>query len=609
MATSNNGADVLEETGPGPGMGDIESRATGNSKEVAREGSDAIAAALQASGVEMVFGYAGGAVPSLLRGILSHDIPMFSSRTELAAAWMSYGYNRVKRRAASTVITHHVGALHASPAIYGATMDGTPLLYMTMDNPPAMEARDGLQDALEVYPSLKPVSKYIKKVGDAADLPVIVRQAVKAASTGKFGASVLVLPQTIMYQTTSMRVEPLVLPRRPSPAAEDVAATWNYLKFAEKPVLYVGAGVHIADAAEELRRFAELTGIPVVSTSWGGRGLLPDAHELYIGATGNFGWKSANEVLQLSDCWLTLGASFSQMSTGSWSLRKPDTVIQVDVNEYELAKIFQPTIGIQSDAKHFLEALIRHVESDGARGDLDWSGWAGEALALKTAFQKEMDSWFDGTEVPLNQYYVIRVMSQELPPGTLVVGDSGGHAFGLYRAFQYKEVTPLATGGHYMSLGSGLPVAIGAKLADPSRTVVAFHGDGGFYYDLSELSVLAERKLKVIVIIDDNGCLLANRSSMKAWGQDNPWVDLPETTDFVTVAKGLGVDGERVEKPEDLAPAIRRALAAEGSYLIDVRTTSGLRIRRALDNIIPIVGDRTPKMGHLETVLEGSWPS
>lgn len=578
---------------------------------VMREGSDAIAEALMASGVEIVFGYTGGAVPQLTRSVLSHEIPMYAGRTELTAAWMSAGYNRVKRRAASAVISHHVGALHASPAIYGSTMDGTPLLYMSLDNPPSMEARDGLQDALEVFPALKPLSKYIKKVSDSADLPVIIRQAVKEASTGKFGSSTLVLAQTVMFQQTGMKVEPLVLPKPPSPSHDDVATTWELLKSAERPVLYVGAGVHIADASAELREFAELTGIPVVSTSWGGRGLLPDAHELYVGPTGNFGWKSSNYVAQQADMWLTIGSSFSQMSTGTWSINKPDTVVQVDVNQYELGKIFQPTLGIQADAKFFLAQLLAVAKADPetpseatARAD-----WRRDVTTVKNEWLKEMDSWFDGTEVPINQYFLIRTLSEQLPDDALVIGDSGGNAFALYRAFQYKEVTPLATGGHYMSLGAGLPVAIGAKLAAPERTVVSYHGDGGFYYDLMELSSLPEHNLKVIVVIDNNHCLLANRASMKASGLDNPWVELPETTDFVQVAKGLGVDGERVESPEDLIPAIQRALASEGSYVLDVHTTPGLRLRRALDQVIPIVGDRTPKVGHLETVLEGSWPS
>lgn len=577
-----------------------------------REGSQAIVDSLIASGVEVVFGYTGGSVPALTRSVFASDLKQFAGRTELTAAWMSYGYNRVKRRAASAVVSWSVGALHASPVVYAAKQDGTPLALLIMGNPPAMEARDGLQDAVELFPALKPLAKYIKKVTDAGDLPVIVRQAIKEASTGRFGAAVLDLAQTAMFQTTSMRVEPLTLPSPPAASRRDVAATWDLLAAAERPVLYVGAGVHVADAAEELAELAELLGVPVVSTSWGGRGLLPDAHELYAGPSGNFGWRSANDALQRSDAWIAIGTSFSQMSTGSWSLQKPETVVHVDVDVYEVGKIFQPTLGIVSDAKEFLSDLLAHARSvreaapDAGVVDAQWRAEVSEA---KAEWLVDMDSWFDGTEVPINQYFLIRTLSQMLPDDALVVGDSGGNAFGLYRAFQYKMVTPLATGGRYMSLGAGLPVAMGAKLAAPERTVVSYHGDGGFYYDLMELSNLAQHDLKVIVVIDNNHCLLANRASARANGMDNPWVELPESTDFVQVAAGLGVPGERVEDPADLPAAIERALASPTSYVLDVFTEPGLRIVRALSNIIPIVGDRTPKKGHLADVIEGSWPS
>ncbi|MFC8181768.1 thiamine pyrophosphate-binding protein [Rhodococcus sp. NPDC057297] len=584
--------------------------------EIRREGSDAIADSLVASGVEMIFGYTGGSVPALARSLFAEEkLKEFGGRTELTAAWMSYGYNRVKRRAASAVVSWAVGALHVAPAVYGAKLDGTPLLVLVMNNPPAYEARDPLQDAVEVYPSLKPISKYIKKVSDAGDLPVIVRQAVKEASTGRFGPSVLDLAQTAMYQTTNMAVEELHLPHPPAARADDVAATFKLLLKAERPVLYVGAGVHISDAAEELRELAELLNIPVVSTSWGGRGLLPDAHPLYAGASGNFGWRSANDTLQRSDLWLAIGTSFSQMSTGSWSLKKPETVVHVDVDQREIAKIFQPTLGLAADAKEFITQLLdlakRSLSGSASNGVVaaDTTAWREEVTGIKAEWLEEMASWYNGTEVPINQYFLIKTLSDHLPEDTLVVADSGGNAFGMYRAFEYKTVTPLATGGRYMSLGAGLPVAMGAKLADPSRTVVSYHGDGGLYYDFAELSNLTQRNLKIIVIIDNNHCLLANRASAKASGIDNPWVDLPQTTDFVTVAKGMGVDGERVETPDQIVPALQRALDAEGSYVLDVHTEPGLRIMRALSGIIPIVGDRTPKKGHLTDVIEGSWPS
>lgn len=590
---------------------DVEQSAPGT--EVRRPGSEAIADALVASGVEVVFGYTGGSVPALTQGLFSRDLADFGGRTEITAAWMSYGYNRMKRRAASAVVTWAVGALHTAPVVYAAKQDGTPLLVMTMNNPPAMEARDCLQDGVELYPSLKPLSKYIRKVTDAGDMPVVVRQAVKEASTGRFGPSVLDLAQTAMFQTTTIKVEQLELPHPPAAQEHDVDAVWNLLANAERPVLYIGAGVHISDAADELRELAELLGVPVVSTSWGGRGVLPDAHELYVGASGNFGWRSANDLLQHADLWLAIGTSFSQMSTGSWTLDKPEKVVHVDLDQREIAKIFQPTLGLVADAKVFLRQLLVKARSRSS-GEADaplqrLEPWRAEAARLKQEWLTEMDAWFDGTEVPINQYFLIRTLSEQLPDDTLVVGDSGGNAFGLYRAFQYKMVTPLATGGRYMSLGASLPVAMGAKLAAPERTVVSYHGDGGFYYDLVELSNLAQHGLKIIVVIDNNGCLLANRASAKAMGIDNPWVDLPESTDFVTVAKGFGVDGERVEAPDQLVPAIQRALAAEGSYVLDVRTEPGLRIVRAISGVIPIVGDRTPKAGHLAEVIEGSWPS
>ena len=193
-----------------------------------------------------------------------------------------------------------------------------------------------------------------------------------------------------------------------------------------------------------------------------------------------------------------------------------------------------------------------------------------------------------------------------------MVGDSGGQAFMLYRSFHYKEVTPMPLGSRYMSLGAGLPVAIGAKLAAPERTVVCYHGDGGFYYDFMELSTLAEKKIKVIVVIDNNHCLFANRQGMKMWGLEHPWVDLPESTDFVAIAKAQGIDGERVTDPAGIEEALKRALASEGSYVVDVWTDPETRVRRAIRDVIPILSDRNPEQGagrHIGPPLEGSWPN
>ena len=582
------------------------------SNKVIRSGSKAIVDTLIASDVEYVFGYSGGGTMHLISAIAGSGLPSIAARTELGSAWMSYGYNRVKRRAASACLFHCVGALHVAPVLYAAKLDSTPFFMMDVNLSSALDLREGLQDALEVYPTLKQLSKYIRKVTTAEDLPLAVRQGLLSASTGRFGPSVLDLGFQTLNQQTSCDVERLELPRPPAAPSDSIEAAIAMIREARNPVIIAGAGIHLSNATEQLARFADLSGVPIVSTSWGGRGIIADSHPLFGGIMGTFGWTSANELVQRADLWIALGTTFSQMTTGAWTLGRPDKVIHVDVDPAQIGKIFQPTLGIVADAGTMLTQLCKAIENDRR------PNWREDPWILQ--MQDEKRKWFEyfdtlgaTSDVPINQYYLIQRMNACLPRGSLVVADSGGHAFMFYRAFEYKEVTPMAAGSRYMSLGASLPVAIGAKLAAPERVVVSYHGDGGFYYDFNDLSVLAQYGIKVIVIIDNNHCLLANRSGMKLMGFDNPWAELPESTDFVALANALGVKGERVTKPDQIDGALERALAAEGSYVIDVITDPTTRVRRAIKNVIPILSDRPPSPpsadGHVSPPLEGTWPN
>jgi acetolactate synthase-1/2/3 large subunit len=591
---------------------------TVETKVSTRNGAAAIAESLDKCSIEMVFGYSGGGNGTLINAIARQGLRNMNGRSEIASGWMSYGYNRIKKRAASVCAFHCVGMLHATPVIYAAKVDSTPLVVMDTNLDSALDLREGLQEALEVYSVCKPISKFIRKVVIADDLPLAVRQAVIAASTGRPGPAVLDLAYQVLVQPTACKSESLVLPERPgaSPAAIDRALAM-ILK-AKNPVLVAGAGVHLAGAAPELKELVETLGIPVVSTAWGGRWLLSDDHPLYAGPIGSFGWVSANEIAQRADLWIAVGTAFSQMSTGAWNINKPEDVIHIDIEPMEIGKIFQPSLGIVGDAKVVLQQLLeRATLQSGARKAND-KGDKGR-LAQVEAAKREWLEYYDSVASnsgkengkPINELFLIKKMAETCPPGTIVVGDSGGHAFQLYRAFRHKEPNVMVMGSRYMSLGAALPAAIGAKLAAPHQTVVCYHGDGGFYYDFSELSVLAERKLKVIVVICNNHCLVANRMGMKMWGMENPWVDLPSTTDFVALSKALGVNGERVTDADDIVPALRRAFESETSYLIDVFTDPETRIKRALKDVIPILSDRKPQQGadkHFAPPLQGAWP-
>jgi acetolactate synthase I/II/III large subunit len=590
-------------------MGEQSLKAETAPKSAARSGAEAIVEALVASGIELVIGYSGGGTGVIINQVALSSLKNLNARTELAGAWISYGYNRVKGRASSACLFHCVGMLHAAPAVYAAKLDSTPLVVMDINLDSALDLREALQDSNANYLAMQPLSKYIRKVVVADDLPLAVRQAVLAASTGRPGPAVLDLPFQVLIKPTSCPAEVLELPEPPGTSDQALERAITMLQSAKSPVILVGGGAQLSQASTEVRELAEILGIGIASTSWGGRGIVSDDHPLFAGVVGSFGWVSANEIVQTSDCWLAIGTSFSQMTTGAWNITKPDNVIQIDIDPNQLGKIFQPKLGIVGDAKTVLRQLIDRIQSSG-RGTQASAQTLQKIASSKKDWHEYHSSLCREGGKPINQYYLIRQMAETLPGGTIMVGDSGGQAFMLYRSFRYKDSAPMPLGSRYMSLGAGLAVAIGAKLAAPERTVVCYHGDGGFYYDFAELSTLSERGIKVIVVIDNNHCLYANRQGMKMWGIQNPWVDLPDT-DFVGIAKAMGVAGERVTDPGDLAPALKRAMDAPGSYLIDVVTDPETRMKRAIRDVIPIITDRKPQQGadaHFAPPLEGSWP-
>src|SRR5262249_4340631 len=347
---------------------------------------------LEKCNIEMVFGYSGGGNGTLINSIARRGLPNMNGRSEIASAWMSYGYNRIKKRAASACAFHCVGMLHVTPVIYAAKVDSTPLFVMDVNLDSALDMREGLQDALEVYSVCKPISKYIRKVVIPDDLPLAVRQGVVAASTGRPGPAVLDLAYQILVRPTGCKSEVLELPERPGASPAAIERALDMILKAENPVFVAGAGVHLADAGAELQQLVEILGIPVVSTSWGGRWLLSDDHPLYAGPVGSFGWVSANDMAQRADLWIAVGTSFGQMSTGAWNIERPEKVIHIDIEPGEIGKIFQPTLGVVGDAKIVLQQFFEQAKQ--ARGKSSGNGDNRRLKEVQIA-KKEWLDYFD----------------------------------------------------------------------------------------------------------------------------------------------------------------------------------------------------------------------
>ncbi|MGM7679379.1 thiamine pyrophosphate-binding protein [Microbacterium sp. A94] len=584
-----------------------------------RDGAAAIAESLKNCGVEYTFGVTGGGTTYLLKSLLDEGISTIAARTEIGAGWMSYGYNRVKGRLASSTLFHVVGALHASPVMLAAKKDSTPYLSVTINLASALDYREALQDGRELFASLEPLTKYASRVTSAEDVPLAVRQAVSAANTPRFGSSLLDVAYQVLGEETSCPPMSYTPPAAPAADAETIARVLEALKQSKRPCIVAGAGVHLSQAGDEFVELVDALGIPVVSTVWGGRGILPDDHPLYAGPIGSFGWTSANQVVQDSDLWIVLGASLSQMSTAAWTLDLPETIVHVDIEAEQLGKIVEPTIGVWSDAKAFSTGLARLLDEDVTYSAERWEDVVHSAQAEKEKWLDQVQELTDGTEVPISQHHLINVLNELTPDDAIMVTDSGSHAFMTYRGYKYKTASAIkAQGSRYQSLGSGIPIAIGAKLAAPEREVVCVHGDGGLYYDLNELATLSREGIKIILVIDDNGFLVSNRAgARRLLGMDTPWVENPKGTDFVELGKSLGIAGERVEDPSMLSAAYARALESDTTYLIDVITDPDTRLKRSVKDVIPIHSDRHPAQltsratattNHYGFPLDGVWP-
>lgn len=568
-----------------------------------REGSEAVVDTLIACGIEYVFGYSGGPNSSLTRSV--SRIPNIPGRNELSAAWMSYGYNRSKNRTASAAVLYAVGVLHASPVIHAAKVDSTPLLTLFVESSAAWDARDILQPGHDLYPALRPLSKYIKRVVDGEDLPLMVRQAVTASSTGKFGPAVLDLTHLAMLERTTIKTEKLVLPLPPAASEQGVREAAELIRKAKNPVVLAGAGIHHAGARAELRRFAEATGIPVVTGGPSGRGVLPDDHPLYAGATTSWGaFPTGAKVAQEADLWIAVGFSFSQTSTASWSIAKPDRVIHVDIEETQIGRIFEPTLGIVADAKAFLSQLTDQAAASGAPSFADSPRIKEIDNAKKHYF--ELLSSFGGD--PITKEAIGQILTEEVPAETILVGDEGFMVTGMvYKSSKYPDGFAPPMGFHYASLGSTLPVAIGAKLANPDKLVISVGGDAGFYYDCADLSILAEHNLKVVVIIYNNGGLYGGPQGRRRSGfPPGLWLDLPDT-DYAGVARSFGVPAEQVKHASELESAIHRAIAAEGPYFLEIMEGGAFGGHVALDARYTV--PPPPKFGHADKHAAGSWPN
>ncbi|MEV5042411.1 MULTISPECIES: acetolactate synthase large subunit [unclassified Microbacterium] len=528
-------------------------------------GAQAVVRSLELLGVTDVFGLPGGAIIEVYDPLMdSTDLRHILVRHEQGAGHAAEGYAAASGRVGVAIATSGPGATNLVTAIADAYMDSMPIVCITGQVYSTLMGTDAFQEA-DIVGITMPITKHSFLVKDPAEIPGAIAAAFEIASTGRPGPVLVDITKDAQQAKAPFIWPPKVdLPGyRPVTKAhgKQIQAAAQLISEAKKPVLYVGGGVVRAGAAAELRRFAEATGAPVVTTLMA-RGAFPDSHPQQLGMPGMHGTVPAVLALQESDLLIALGARFDDRVTGKAALFAPDAkVIHVDIDPAEIGKIRAADVPIVGDLKDVLvdlDAAFAGVEGP------DISEWWSYLDGLRTEFPLGYAPTTDGLMSP--QHVIQRIGEITGPEGVFASG-VGQHQMWAAQFIGYERPNAWLNSGGAGTMGYAVPAAMGAKVAQPDRAVWAIDGDGCFQMTNQELATCAINNIPIKVAIINNSSLGMVRQWQTLFYDGrhsntdlNTGHDSIRIPDFVKLAEAYGCLGIRVEKAEDVDAAIQLAL-------------------------------------------------
>lgn len=520
-------------------------------------GAQYLVQALKKQGVTQVFGYPGGAImpvyDALYDGGLAHQL----CRHEQGAAMAAVGYARASGRVGVCIATSGPGATNLVTGLAEALLDSVPLVAISGQVPCAAVGTDAFQEVDVLGMSLS-CTKHSFMVTDAADLPQVIAEAFAIASEGRPGPVLIDLPKDVQLAAISKQ-SPLFAVEEPqalNPAEIDAARA--LLAAAERPVLYVGGGVGMANAEEQLRDFAAATGMPAVTTLKGIGALDPDS-PLYLGMLGMHGTKAANLAVQQCDLLVVVGARFDDRVTGKLDEFAPHArVIHLDVDAAEFGKRRAAEVGITQDLTLVLPALAM---------SLDIVPWREHCAAMAREYAFRYDHPGQAIYAPA----LLKQLSSLLPESSVVACDVGQHQMWVAQHMRFTSPRSHLSSAGLGTMGFGLPAAIGAKMSRPDDEVVLVSGDGSFMMNVQELGTIRRAQLRVKMVLLDNQRL----GMVRQWQElffDGRYSEtiLSDNPDFVALAAAFGIPGETITCKDEIAPALGRLLASESAYLLHV---------------------------------------
>jgi acetolactate synthase-1/2/3 large subunit len=432
---------------------------------------------------------------------------------------------------------------------------------------------------LDQVPLFSSVTKWGAEASDSKHVPRLVREAVRRAVSGTPGPVYLGIPGDIFeeelpdYQEPTNHREPVSLPlTRPAPSAADAEAVVRALTTASRPVILAGTGVHQSGAYDALRQLAERLSIPV-ATSSGGKGAIPDNHELALGTVGRYSRRYANAAVRGADVVIALGSGLGGLVTDSYKLISPDTfLIHVTIDPEVIGLNFPPNLGIVADARAFLEAVLSAAERMEAVPSTDSSAYLADVAETKRAWREQRATLAakDGNDGrPMRPEAIMAAIDENLPADGIIVADTGYSAAWAGALADVKQA-----GRNFIradgSLGWAFPASLGAQMAAPDRQVVCITGDGGIAYHIADIETALRHNLPVTVVVLNNGILAFEEHVQNLlYGHVVPEVDRFRDVDYGAVARAFGASGFRVSNAAEFRTALAAGFERRAPTIID----------------------------------------
>lgn len=536
-------------------------------KEVERKqkmiGADAIVKCLEEEGVEYVFGYPGVAICPFYNSILESPIKTILIRTEQNAAHAASGLARVSGKVGVCAVTSGPGATNVITGIATAFADSIPLVCITGQVNSSLLGSDVFQEA-DITGAVESFVKYSYLVKNVQDIPRIFKEAFHIASTGRKGPVLIDVPIDIQNAEIKKFVYPETISMRTyKPTVKgnmaQIKKVAAQLEKAKKPIICAGGGVLLSEGEAELRRFAEKHQIPVVSTMMG-IGVMPTRHPLYFGMVGNNGKPYANRAMNESDLLIMVGARVADRAVNQPDLITENKVlIHIDVDPAEIGKNVGPAIPLVGDAKHiFNDLLAQEIDSE-----------HDEWLKILNQYRETMVPKRNPDPAYVDPAGFITMLSEKMQNDGVYVADVGQNQIWSCGYHIVKDGRFLTSGG-MGTMGYSIPAAMGAKLADKSKQVIAVCGDGSFQMSMMELATMRQHDIPVKIVVLKNNYLGMVRQYQHFTYKDNySVVDLSGSPDLSRLSEAYGIKFLRLETMERAEECLNEFLAKDESVLLE----------------------------------------